>query len=54
MNNKWISKYINEISDTNEDTDLGHTDNEPDMLSSDLSVIARYACLLYTSPSPRD
>jgi len=43
MNNKWISKYINEISDTNEDTDLGHTDNEPDMLSSDLSVIARYA-----------
>ena len=31
MNNKWISEYINEISDTNEDTDLGHTDNEPDM-----------------------
>ena len=46
MNNKWISEYINEISDTNEDTDLGHTDNEPDMLSSDLSVIARYAAEL--------
>ena len=46
MDSKWITKYINEISDTNEDTDLGHTDNEPDMLSSDLSVIARYAAEL--------
>ena len=33
--------YINE--NMNEDTDIGHTDDEPDMLSSDLSVIARYA-----------
>ena len=26
-----------------EDTDLGHTDNEPGMLANDLSVIERYA-----------
>lgn len=33
--------YINE--NMNEDTDIGHTDDEPDMLASDLSIITRYA-----------
>ena len=43
---KLVHKTFGHSSDEkkmNEDIDIGHTDDEPDMLAADLSVIARYA-----------
>ena len=69
-NYKWDKNQdLHLIRKMNEDLDVGHQDDEPQMLKSDLYRIAKYAaelykmmdkydqggdCLLYTSPSPRD
>ena len=44
MEDKYVASMgVNDELEISEDIDLGHEDNEPGMLASDLSVIERYA-----------